>query len=146
MSLQLLLITGVSGHRKPGQIKAPESIKPYLAQFEFTVVPDLLDPGAFDGVIDGADGVVHVASPLPYPCRRDLIDPAVNATIGVVKSEGPFPNAMAAYGVSKAAAHAATASVHVNDVARAYIDALNPAFKGNRHYLVSSGGLDGTTW
>lgn len=37
-------------------------------------------------------------------------------------------------------------SVHVNDVARAHIDALNPAFQGNRNYLCSSGGVDGTTW
>src|SRR5690349_3155550 len=37
-------------------------------------------------------------------------------------------------------------SVHVNDVARAHIDALNPALTGNRDYLCSSGGVDGTTW
>ena len=51
------------------QIKGPESIKPYLAQLEFTVVPDLLAPAAFDDVLAGADGVVHVASPLPFPVR-----------------------------------------------------------------------------
>lgn len=51
------------------QIKAAESIKPYLEKLEFTVIPDLLAPGAFDqqGVLDGADAVVHVASPLPFP-------------------------------------------------------------------------------
>ncbi|KAG9258099.1 uncharacterized protein F5Z01DRAFT_670749 [Emericellopsis atlantica] len=274
MSQQLLVITGVSGHvgfrvlvealsrgykvravirnaAQAEQIKATEPIKPYLTQVEFTVVPDLLASGAFDGVLDGADGVVHVASPLPYPSddyRRDLVDPAVNATVGVLKSatkvptikrvvitssiavlltweyvissdtekvftandaytptslDGPFANAMDAYGVAKAGAHAATArfieeekpafevvnilpsmvtgknelnrtpedvgkgsngstlgillnnknempslgaTVHINDVARAHIDALNPAFKGNRNYLCSSGGLDGTTW
>lgn len=47
------------------QIKATDSVKPYLAQVEFAVVPDLLVPGAFHGILDGADGVVHVASPLP---------------------------------------------------------------------------------
>lgn len=47
------------------QIKATDSVKPYLTQVEFAVVPDLLVPGAFHGVLDGADGVVHVASPLP---------------------------------------------------------------------------------
>lgn len=38
------------------------------------------------------------------------------------------------------------ASVHVNDVARAHIDALNPALRGNRNYLCLSGGVEGTTW
>lgn len=47
------------------QIKATESVKPYSAQVEFAVVPDLLVPSAFHGVLDGADGVVHIASPLP---------------------------------------------------------------------------------
>jgi nucleoside-diphosphate-sugar epimerase len=37
-------------------------------------------------------------------------------------------------------------SVHVNDVARAHIDALDPAIQGNRNYLCSSGGVEGTTW
>lgn len=48
-----------------GQIKATNSVKLYLAQVEFVVVPDLLAPGAFHSILDGADGVVHVASPLP---------------------------------------------------------------------------------
>lgn len=38
------------------------------------------------------------------------------------------------------------ASVHVNDVARVHVDVLNPAISGNRSLLVSSGGLDGTSW
>ena len=37
-------------------------------------------------------------------------------------------------------------SVHVNDVARVHIDALNPAISGNRNLLCSSGGLQGTSW
>lgn len=37
-------------------------------------------------------------------------------------------------------------SVHVNDVARAHVDALNPSIPGNRNFICSSGGLDGTTW
>lgn len=37
-------------------------------------------------------------------------------------------------------------SVHVNDVAKAHIDALNPRIPGNRDFICSSGGLDGTVW
>lgn len=47
---------------------------------------------------------------------------------------------------NQAATPALGATVHVDDVARAHIDALNPAIKGNKNYLCSSGGLDGTTW
>ncbi|EMT70497.1 hypothetical protein FOC4_g10008958 [Fusarium odoratissimum] len=274
MSPQLLVITGVSGHvgfrvlvealtrgynaravirnaSQADQIKATDSVQPYLTQVEFAVVPELLVPSAFHGVLDGADGVVHVASPLPSASqefKRDLIEPAVKATLGILKAakkvptikrvvitssiaslitwdylvssdttkvftvrdtytptnlDGPFANAMDAYGVSKAAALAATerfkeeekphfevvsilpsmvtgknelnrtpedvgkgsngttlgvllnnksdtpslgVSVHVNDVARAHIDALDPAIQGNRNYLCSSGGVEGTTW
>ncbi|UPL02810.1 hypothetical protein LCI18_013744 [Fusarium solani-melongenae] len=274
MSPQLLVITGVSGHvgfrvlvealsrgykaravirnaSQAEQINATDSLKSYLTQVEFAVVPDLLVPGAFHGVLDGADGVVHVASPLPSASddfKRDLIDPAINATVGILKAakevstikrvvitssiaclltwdylvssdttkvftvrdtytptslDGPFANALDAYGVSKAAALAATerfieddkphfevvsilpsmvtgknelnrtpedvgkgsngttlgvllnnkseipglgVSVHVKDVARAHIDALNLVIRGNRNYLCSSGGVEGTTW
>ncbi|KAM0261236.1 hypothetical protein ACHAPA_009872 [Fusarium lateritium] len=274
MSPQLLVITGVSGHvgfrvlvealtrgykaravirnaSQADQIKSADSLKPYLTQVEFAVVPELLVPDAFHGVLDGADGVVHVASPLPSASqefKRDLIEPAVKATLGILKAakdvstikrviitssiaslitwdylmspdttkvftvrdtytptnlDGPFANAMDAYGVSKAAALAATecfkqeekphfevvsilpsmvtgkhelnctpedvgkgsngttlgallnnksdtpslgVSVHVNDVARVHIDALDPAIQGNRNYLCSSGGLEGTVW
>ncbi|EEU34487.1 uncharacterized protein NECHADRAFT_102239 [Fusarium vanettenii 77-13-4] len=274
MSTQLLVITGVSGHvgfrvlaealsrgykvraviRKPEQaqlIKSTESVKPYLSHLEFSVLPDLLLPGAFDGTLRGATEVIHVASPLPGPSdnyKRDLIEPAINATVGILKSavkvpsirrvvitssiaalltweyitspdttrvftvrdsyippgpDTPFENAMQAYAVSKASAFVATerfieeakptfdivnilpsmvigknelnrrreevasgsnatamgvlltttsdmpalgVSVHVDDVAKAHLDALNPALIGHRNYLCSSGGLEGTTW
>lgn len=38
------------------------------------------------------------------------------------------------------------ASVHLHDVARAHIDALDPSIPGNRRLLCSSGGLKGTWW
>jgi nucleoside-diphosphate-sugar epimerase len=37
-------------------------------------------------------------------------------------------------------------SVHVEDVARAHVDALKPSIPGNRNYICSSGGLAGTVW
>ncbi|OLN96916.1 Bifunctional dihydroflavonol 4-reductase/flavanone 4-reductase [Colletotrichum chlorophyti] len=63
--------------------------RPYLNLLEFAVVPDLLRSGAFDGVFDGAAGVIHVTSPLPSATtdfKRDLIDPAVNTTTEILKS------------------------------------------------------------
>lgn len=36
-------------------------------------------------------------------------------------------------------------SVHVNDVAKAHIDSLNPSIPGNTRLMVSSEGIQGTT-
>lgn len=53
-------------------IKRPDSIRPYLARLEVVVVPDLLVEGAFDGILDRASGVVHVASPLAIPVSLSI--------------------------------------------------------------------------
>lgn len=47
------------------QIRNTKYVKPFEKNLEFAVVDDLLKDGAFDGVLDGIDAVVHVASPLP---------------------------------------------------------------------------------
>jgi uncharacterized protein YbjT (DUF2867 family) len=47
------------------QIKATKSVGSHLGQLDFVVVPDLGRSGAFDGVLDNAVAVIHVASPLP---------------------------------------------------------------------------------
>ncbi|KAH6724415.1 hypothetical protein BKA61DRAFT_665110 [Leptodontidium sp. MPI-SDFR-AT-0119] len=274
MSENLLVITGVSGHvgfntlalalarnyrvraivRRAEQgehIKRTQSVKPFVSNLEIIVVPDLLKPGAFDGVLDGASGVLHIASPLVVETdnfKRDIIDPAVDATVGILKSAAKTPSVkrivitssiatiltweyiisddytkeftakdiqtpadassrfdmpMQAYAASKGLARAATykfleeekpqfdiinimpsmvigknelntkkedleigtngiaigpltgikqqmpnlgVSVHVNDVAKAHLDALNPAIPGNQDLLCSSGGLEGTCW
>ncbi|KAF5332498.1 hypothetical protein D9611_005473 [Ephemerocybe angulata] len=56
---------------------------------EFIVIPDIIKDGAFDEVILGVDAVVHAASPLPDPSLtdpQDMIQPAVDGTVGVLKS------------------------------------------------------------
>lgn len=37
-------------------------------------------------------------------------------------------------------------SVHVNDVSKAHVLALEPRIPGNSHFLLNSGGVDGTIW
>ena len=52
---------------------------------------DLLQPGDFDGVVKGADFVLHTASPFfteTSDPQKDLIDPAVNGTRTVLDSAG----------------------------------------------------------
>ncbi|KAH7390203.1 hypothetical protein BKA64DRAFT_645125 [Cadophora sp. MPI-SDFR-AT-0126] len=274
MSEQLIVITGVSGHvgfntlalalarnhrvraivrkaEQGEQIKSTPSVKPHVANLEIVVVPDLLKPGAFDGILDGASGILHIASPLALETdnyKRDVIDPAIIATVGILRSAAKTPSVkrvvitssiatiltweyiisddytkvftvkdtyepadpsshfempIQAYAAAKGEARVATykfleeenphfdvinilpsivigknelntkkedletgtngaaigplvgikhqtpnlgASVHVNDVAKAHLDALNPAIPGNQDLLCSSGGLEGTTY
>ncbi|KAH6714078.1 hypothetical protein BKA61DRAFT_735620 [Leptodontidium sp. MPI-SDFR-AT-0119] len=275
MAKELILITGVSGHvgfrvlaealarnyrvravvrkaEQGEQIKNTESVKSFAADLEIVVVKDLLKEGAFDNVLSGVSGVVHVASPLPAPTdnyKRDIIDPAIDATVGILKSAAKaksvrrvvitssmatlltmeyimsddltkvfttndtypppdltttqFMAPIHAYAVAKGHALAASEmfvknekpqfdiisllpsvivgknelhttkeevlasnngfilgplldrkaempllgqSVHVDDVAKAHIYALNPSFPGNKRLMVSSGGIQGTTW
>ncbi|MEX1125025.1 MAG: NAD-dependent epimerase/dehydratase family protein [Acidimicrobiia bacterium] len=53
------------------------------------VAADLMTPGAFDTVVEGCEYVIHTASPYvtdvadPY---RDLLAPAVNGTMSVLKA------------------------------------------------------------
>lgn len=51
------------------QLKDASTVKPYGGNLEIVVVKDLLKPGAFDGVLDGAAGVPHIASPLAITVR-----------------------------------------------------------------------------
>ncbi|KAF6748857.1 D-lactaldehyde dehydrogenase [Ephemerocybe angulata] len=58
-------------------------------EVEFIVIADIIKDGAFDEVILGVDAVVHVASPVPNPSLtdpQDMIQPAVDGTVGVLKS------------------------------------------------------------
>ncbi|CAN9439525.1 unnamed protein product [Alternaria alternata] len=274
MSGENILITGVSGHvgyrvlvealsreyrvravvRKKEQqerIRNTGSVKPFADNLQFVVVEDLLKDGAFDSVLDGIHAVVHVASPLALTTddyRRDVINPAIKATVGILRSAAkvpsirrvvvtssmatlltmeyvmsedckrvftasdtypppdvtsPFATPIEAYAAAKSHALAASeqfivnespgfdlisvlpsmvigkneldtskeqieastngvvigplighspetpllgASVHLHDVARAHIDALNPSITGNRRLLCSSGGFEGTRW
>ncbi|KAH6628995.1 hypothetical protein C7974DRAFT_471887 [Boeremia exigua] len=275
MSKDLVLITGVSGHvgfrvliealsrnyrvravvRKAEQgdrIREVKSVKPFLADLEIIVIPDLLKEGAFDCALEGVVGIVHVASPLAIATtefKRDIIDPAIDSTTGILKSAAKTPSVrrvvftssiapllsveyimsddlskvftaqdtypppdletaqfafpLQAYAAAKSHALAISeqfvadnkpqfevvnimpsmiigrnelnttkeevvagtnavvlgpllghqaempligVSVHVNDVARAHIDALSPKVPGNKRLLLSSGGLKGTNW
>lgn len=51
------------------QIKATDSIQPYLPNLEFIIVKDITQEGAFDEALKGATYVIHVASPMPMPVR-----------------------------------------------------------------------------
>jgi nucleoside-diphosphate-sugar epimerase len=53
-------------------------------------VAELMEPGCFDNVVEGCDGVFHTASPVLFKDITDpqaeVIDPAVNGTLNVLAS------------------------------------------------------------
>lgn len=63
--------------------------KDHKDQIETIVVPDITTPNAFDAAAIGVDGVIHMASPFTHnveDIERDLIVPAVNGTLEILKS------------------------------------------------------------
>jgi nucleoside-diphosphate-sugar epimerase len=54
------------------------------------IVEDITTPGAFDEAVKGVGGIIHLASPTtesdPDLDPQDLIEPAVNGTVGILKS------------------------------------------------------------
>ncbi|KAL3686919.1 hypothetical protein R1sor_013228 [Riccia sorocarpa] len=57
---------------------------------------DLLEEGAFDEVVQGADGIFHTASPLPQEGITDpeaqLLSPAIKGTLNVLQSAAKVPS------------------------------------------------------
>ncbi|TRM58151.1 hypothetical protein BD626DRAFT_512334 [Schizophyllum amplum] len=62
--------------------------KDHEGRFELVVVPDIAEEGAFDAAVMDVSGVIHMASPVSFDVEdpQDLIRPALNGTLGVLKS------------------------------------------------------------
>ncbi|USW48834.1 Putative NAD(P)-binding domain superfamily [Septoria linicola] len=72
--------------RKEAQVgPLRRALNTFSDRLEFVVIPDITKPGAFDAALEGADYVIHVASPLPKP-NEDLLTPAVKGTTGLLGS------------------------------------------------------------
>ncbi|KIW16563.1 hypothetical protein PV08_03751 [Exophiala spinifera] len=112
MSDKLILLTGGTGHigfrtlvealskgyhvraavrseSKTTQIRTAKSVQPFLEQLEFTIVPDITKPGAFDDAMRSVNYVVHLASPLGRATddfETNIIQPAVQGTLSILHS------------------------------------------------------------
>ncbi|KAK9242947.1 hypothetical protein V1506DRAFT_555751 [Lipomyces tetrasporus] len=110
MAGELVFITGATGHvgfavlvaalksgyrvratvRCQGQIediRSHRSIKPFVENLDFVIVPDITALGAFDGTLHDVTYIEHIASPLPNPTEdpeNDIIIPAVQGTTSIL--------------------------------------------------------------
>ncbi|PWW75483.1 NAD(P)-binding protein [Tuber magnatum] len=73
-----------------------EAHEQYRSKLEYVVVKDIAQPGAFDEAVKSDPpftGILHVASPFHFNVtdpKTELIDPAVNGTLGVLKAAKAF--------------------------------------------------------
>ncbi|KAH8742662.1 ketoreductase [Diaporthe sp. PMI_573] len=83
------VVATVRSEEKGRQIRASHSDFSQ-EKLDYVVVPDIAAPGAFSKMeLHGLEAVVHVASPFHYnttDVKKDLIDPAVLGTTGVLRS------------------------------------------------------------
>lgn len=88
------------GHSVVGTVRSQEKADKIKAQYKgkyedklsFVIVPDIAQPGAFDEAVKSDppfEAVLHTASPFHFnvtDVQKDLIDPAVIGTTGILKS------------------------------------------------------------
>ncbi|KAK4497523.1 hypothetical protein PRZ48_011974 [Zasmidium cellare] len=119
-SSDLVLVTGANGHvgshlvdyllrdkvgpRVRGAVRTEKSAEPLQQTFkrhvesgrlDFSYVPDMTAPGAYDAAVKGATHIAHVASPLilnPADLERDLLRPAIQGTVGLLESANKSDN------------------------------------------------------
>lgn len=84
-----------AGYTVRGTVRSPskgdylkELFKSHGDKFEYVIVKDIAEDGAFDDAVKGVDAVAHTASPFHFQAEdpQDLIDPAVKGTVGILKS------------------------------------------------------------
>jgi len=80
------------GYKVLGTVRSKEKgewIKNKFPAFEYVIVEDLEKEGGFDEAVKDVDAIEHTASPFHFNVTdpyKDLVDPAVNGTLSVLKS------------------------------------------------------------
>lgn len=112
MATELIFITGATGFigsatalaalkagyrlrvclRKPSET-LEAVLSEYSQQVEYVIVPDITDEAAFTNKLDGADYVLHLASPLPHGVNKEsYFGPAVKGTTAVLREAARVPS------------------------------------------------------
>jgi nucleoside-diphosphate-sugar epimerase len=82
------------------KILSAASIRPYLENVQFVLVPDMTTPDAYMAAIIGVDFVIHVASPVPSKVENEgadksftelFYDPAIKGTTEMLKAATSNP-------------------------------------------------------
>jgi nucleoside-diphosphate-sugar epimerase len=89
------VVTTVRSTEKAQQMRLD---RPHISasQLEYAIVRDIAQLGAFDDAVQqnpALDAVIHTASPFHYridDVKRDMLDPAVNGTVGVLQSNKKY--------------------------------------------------------
>ncbi|KAJ5718874.1 NAD-dependent epimerase/dehydratase [Penicillium malachiteum] len=124
MSRELIFLTGASGYigsatalealrrgyrlrlclRKPCE-RLTTLLSAYLDHVQFVFVPDLADEAALEGKLDGANYIIHIASPLPRGVdKTEYFSPAVNVTTTILREATRVPTIKKAVVTSSLAA------------------------------------------
>lgn len=78
--------------RKPSEA-LEAALSEYSQNVEYVIVPDITDETAFKGKLDGADYVLHLASPLTHGIEKEsYFGPAVKGTTAVLKEATRVPS------------------------------------------------------
>ncbi|TPX14549.1 uncharacterized protein E0L32_005241 [Thyridium curvatum] len=162
ISLELLR----RGYRVRGTVRDLAKCEPWLAgelfadyaragAFELAGVPDIAAPGAFARAIEGASGIVHVASVTSFdPDPSNVVPPAVAAATGILRAALAEPSVRRfVFTSSSSAAAMATAPGHVgrdtwNDAATHLANTMPkeaPA-KGPIVYMASKVAAEKAVW
>ncbi|KAH7153192.1 hypothetical protein EDB81DRAFT_790786 [Dactylonectria macrodidyma] len=85
------VVTTVRSEDKAQKIRGAHADKVKAGELEVFIIPDIAQEGAFDEVAKspGIDVVLHTASPFHFnitDAKKDLIDPAVIGTTGILKA------------------------------------------------------------
>ncbi|EPQ51678.1 aldehyde reductase [Gloeophyllum trabeum ATCC 11539] len=88
------VVRGVTRSEEKGRgLKQYAQAKYGADRYEAVVVPDIEAEGAYDTVIKGVAGVIHVASPVTIQgSARQAIDAAVNGTLNILKAAKSEPS------------------------------------------------------
>ncbi|KAH7884064.1 hypothetical protein F5I97DRAFT_1646596 [Phlebopus sp. FC_14] len=90
--VKTLLQRGYSVRGTVRSVDKGEHLKKVFADYgdklEYVIVEDIAKEGAFDEAVKGVDAIEHTASPFHMHARDpdELIKPAVNGTVGMLKS------------------------------------------------------------
>ncbi|KAJ3108629.1 methylglyoxal reductase (NADPH-dependent) gre2 [Phlyctochytrium planicorne] len=86
-------VRGTVRSEDKGEYLASQVFQDYKGSFEYVIVKDIAVSNAFDDAVKGVDYVIHSASPFHYNVTnvyKDLIDPAVQGTTGILLSVQKF--------------------------------------------------------